>query len=432
MSLVKEDKKVVLIVGNIRRGEYERLVEEGYVLILLGDQSFFQESIQYKIFEAKYFHDLTKLNAEFISLIRGISEQYQIEYVLCLREYFIPAKVLINTVLSKKESSAFTYNLCLDKWSMKKVLASQLGQAFLTGFKVIRSKEDLEEVANNFRFPVILKPKALYGSLFVKKVMSVIELYSAYVDLRTTLIKYLDKKGIVSEEDKQILAEEYLSGSVHSIDGIVDGAGDVFQTPTVDVLTGKDLGFEDFGHRVRYAPSTLEVGVQENSKVLVDKAISALGLRKSAFHAEFIVTPDGPKLLEIAARPGGHRNYVIRTAYGIDLNLETLRMFEGKKPNVTPKYQRNFCIVSPYPSRVMKFSGLQGLEFIKQRVGFSQYQVKAKPGDLIGPANKGYMSAWNVELLGVDRDLMLNEAVKLAKFEGYYDENIISTPKSVS
>src|SRR5207237_6779557 len=90
------------------------------------------------------------------------------------------------------------------------------------------------------------------------------------------------------------------------------------------------------------------------------------------FHAEIKVGPDGPRIIEIAARLGGDRiaTHLTPLSTGIDLVRAVLDVSLGKAPRVTRRWSRGAAIRYFDAERSGVLSAIHGLERIPEMPGF--------------------------------------------------------------
>lgn len=103
----------------------------------------------------------------------------------------------------------------------------------------------------------------------------------------------------------QLLLEEFLQGSNHSIDCTIAADGTISSFPIVDVIAGVDIDRGDFHHFARYTPSLLEpdAALKERCHRLAHDAVKALALKGTFAHVEFILTPAGQEFSKSAHAP---------------------------------------------------------------------------------------------------------------------------------
>lgn len=67
-------------------------------------------------------------------------------------------------------------------------------------------------------------------------------------------------------------------------------------------------------------PSRVAVPWLPELRALTVRLLDAVGLIEGPSHSEFVLTPDGPRVLESHARLGGHAlPELVRRAFGLDL-----------------------------------------------------------------------------------------------------------------
>lgn len=146
------------------------------------------------------------------------------------------------------------------------------------------------EVAETFRFPVIVKPTDRSGSRGVEKVESVTDLWAA---VERACRESFQKKAVI---------EEFVEGREVSVESIsFEGKHYVLQI-TDKVTTGAPF-FVELEH---HQPSSLPKEIKEKVGAVVLKALDALHIEYGASHAELKITGDGDmRVIEIGARMGG-------------------------------------------------------------------------------------------------------------------------------
>ncbi len=138
----------------------------------------------------------------------------------------------------------------------------------------------------------IVKPAdnaASRGVKLIDKELSTNELQEQY-----DFTKNYSRNGIV-------MVEEFMTGAEVSVESfIVNGEPNII-TITDKLVTPLPY-FVELGHS---EPSQLPEDVQNGIRNIAIQAIKAIDIQNGVSHVELKITPDGPKIVEIAARLGG-------------------------------------------------------------------------------------------------------------------------------
>ena len=151
--------------------------------------------------------------------------------------------------------------------------------------------------------PVIVKPLHQCASRGVSIVRSREELLPAFMKVEAFEGDPVSPAGV--HLGCNVLIEEYLTGSEHSAEIILDSTrgSDAIFFNVVDRVFRYDGGIPmELGH---VNPSRLSTHDQMVIYDLLCEAAKALGVTWGAFKADIIVTADGPKILEVTARLSG-------------------------------------------------------------------------------------------------------------------------------
>ncbi len=276
---------------------------------------------------------------------------------------------------------------CTDKYLMRSLFAKapeKISPAFMT----VTSEEDVREFADKHGFPIILKPANLAKSLLVTKSNSLEELIHNYHHstelLQNTYNKY------ASNRTPKLIIEEFMEGSIHSVDAFVgsDGIPHILDE-VVDYQTGYDIGYDDNFHYSRILPSKLSQSDQSALRHCADIGIRALGMKNSPAHVEIIMTSDGPRIVEIGARNGGYRDRMHMIANGIDITGAAISLALGNTPSVTATKNSPCAVLELFPKNPGSFVGIQNEEILRALPSLNYLSIKVTPGEHVDKSSNG-------------------------------------------
>jgi hypothetical protein len=296
---------------------------------------------------------------------------------------------------------------CTDKFLMRSLFAMAT-EKVSPDFKIAESEESIIEFANSHSFPIIMKPANLAKSLLVTKSNTIEDLITQYRDT----IKLLDTtyKKYAPNRTPKVIIEEYLDGTIHSVDAFVDDLGipHVLEQ-VVDYQTGYDIGYDDNFHYSRLLPSNLLVSEIKRLRHCAEVGIRALGMKSTAAHVEIIMTSEGPRIVEIGARNGGYRERMHSLANGIDITGAALALSLGQQPQITATRNDPCGVFELFPKKAGIFDGINCIDELKSLASLNYLSIKAKEGADIGKAAQGYKMSAVVILHSDDSDLFAND-----------------------
>ncbi|HEY1620910.1 MAG TPA: ATP-grasp domain-containing protein [Streptosporangiaceae bacterium] len=208
--------------------------------------------------------------------------------------------------------SEFTARALKNKGLMREVLAKN--DLSPVRYRVVHSAAELTEFLGEVGGTIIVKPVDGVASMHINTVTTEGEAAAAWDRLRAT-------------GADEALAEEYLDGPVVSVDSFS--------------FSGRHLpiGYSEYRMNDRYVewevstPSRVATPHRDALFALTPKLLDAVGLAEGPSHSEFVLTPDGPRVLESHARlAGSGAPELVRRAFGLDLD----QMFLTVPLGITP------------------------------------------------------------------------------------------------
>lgn len=159
---------------------------------------------------------------------------------------------------------------------------------------VVGSVVEAVEAAAEIGYPVVIKPRSLSASRGVIRADDAAQVAAAFARVTAILAE--------ADGDLPLLVEEYLPGDEVAVEGIATPAGveilAVFDKP--DPLVGPF-----FEETIYVTPSRHGPAVLDEVERVVAEGVAAIGLTYGPVHAEVRITPNGVRLLEVAARSIG-------------------------------------------------------------------------------------------------------------------------------
>lgn len=291
---------------------------------------------------------------------------------------------------------------CTDKFIMRQRFAST-PEKISPDFAVVENEYDLHTFADEHHFPLILKPANLSKSLLVTKANTFEELMQNYHKTLEVIEKVYAKYAPTTTP--KLLVEEFMMGSVHSVDAFVDSQGmPHVLDAVVDYQTGHDIGFDDNFHYSRLLPSQLPDETIASIRHVATLGCKALNIKNSPAHVEIILTKDGPQIVEIGARNGGYRDRMHAMANGIDIVGNALRLSLGQQPELTADRQESVGVFELFPKKAGVYNGLENENMLRLLPSLTYLSIKAKPNEFVGSSSDGYKACAVVILHHADAE----------------------------
>lgn len=183
--------------------------------------------------------------------------------------------------------------------------------------------DDLESTAAEFRFPYVVKPVDLTGSIGVRAVRSPSELNEVshlFADLSA-------ERG----RERRMLIEEFIEGVEFSVEGIcLDGKFYMYAI-TEKANSGYPFFYET-GHMV---PASEDIGWRRVASY-VQSVVSVLSVNTAPIHAEVMISGHEIELVEIHTRFGGDMiPLLVERSYGASMVGDYYdALIYGKEPRV--------------------------------------------------------------------------------------------------
>ena len=293
-----------------------------------------------------------------------------------------------------------------DKLEMRRRFAL-LAKKFTPKYAVIKenTKAERRRVIDKVDFPMIFKPTNLAQSLLVSVCYHEEDLIRA-IDHAYKYIKKIYAENGRAEEPR-IMVEEYMEGDMYSVDAYVNGRGKIYFCPMVRVITGKNIGRDDFSNYIHLSPTGLKQKSIEKAHEAATAGIHALGLRSTTTHVELMKVDDEWKLIEIGPRVGGFRAQLHKLSCDIDHSLNDILIRLPKKPIIPKKCKGYAATFKWYPKKEGRITRLQGIKKCQELASFVEINLLKRIGDMCYFAKHGGKAVFTITLYNPERGKLL-------------------------
>jgi biotin carboxylase len=231
-----------------------------------------------------------------------------------------------------------------------------------------------ENAAVQLSFPIVVKPADSAGSRGVSLVKRAAELPCAYAEA----FRYA-KGGVV-------LVESFMAGVEMSVEGFVAGGRFVELANSDKIRTAPPYLLDT----TVLFPSEQPAGIRAQAAEIVARAAAALGIDSAPIHAEVMVTPQGPMMVELAARGPGFKVFsaMIPWVTGVDGVAELIRLSVGEPSGFVTPLQRGAVLRFPEaaPGRVTRICGLESARLTP---GVTELELYCREGDIVRTLSSG-------------------------------------------
>ena len=253
--------------------------------------------------------------------------------------------------------------------------ACQLASVSPVEYDVADDVQQLELAVRKLGLPCVLKPVFGNNSQGVYKLDDLSELGSAVESLERSCSAL--HEPAFRQLTGTFLVERFISGPLVSVDGFVQGG-------RVEIIgmVETDLGPEPwFTHRANHVPPRISDGDVDACHALTRAIVATIGLDHCPFHCELRIGPEGPSLIEIAARmPGGAIPSAYRLAYGVDFVSIALDIWCGRQVTITRAPGRTVLQKGIFPDGLGVLASLRGLEDARRLRGVCSVEEVTKVG----------------------------------------------------
>lgn len=259
---------------------------------------------------------------------------------------------------------------CRDKYRARQRLGV-IGQRGVR-HALVRTVEDAADAAATIGYPIVLKPRALAGSVGVVRVDSARDLPAAFRLAAGSRFSTLPV-------GHGVLVEDLLDGLEISVDSVVaDGSVECVH------VARKRLGFHPFFEEVGHLVTDWHGEPWADAVVdTVVEAHRALGVNLGVTHAEVRLTSDGPRLVELNGRLGGDLiPLAAELATGIDLVLAAAEIALARVPDLTACRNQAAEVRFVYPPADCRV-GRVDVTGAARVAGIVRAVALAEPGDVL-------------------------------------------------
>ena len=289
-----------------------------------------------------------------------------------------------------------------DKYVMREKFAAA-GVAGPT-FRRARTMDEAWTAAREIGYPLVVKPVDNAGSRGVRRVDNEAALLPAF------------ELALSHSHKRCMILEEFMGGVEVTVESLTFGE----ETEVLAISDKVHIPFPVCVSICLTYPPALPLERQEQIKQLVKRSIRALGIDNGPTHAEAMVTPQGVKMVEIAARGGGYRIFsdIIPIVSGVNIVQETIKIALGERPDIKPKYTRAAVLRFFNPNVNGALVKVHGLELAKAVDGVIDVVMEVKPGHKMAPITAdgerpGYLIAYGeTRSIAVQRADMAEEKVR--------------------
>lgn len=239
------------------------------------------------------------------------------------------------------------------------------------------SASEVRDACRHLGLPAVIKPVDSAGSRGVRKISALDDIDDAVAEIR----------GLSSIQE--FLVEDFLTGTEHSIEGIVLD-GEVHWTGFSDRnYARKESALPYFLEDGDNLPSLLGADQQAKIRRFASDAVRALGIDWGPVKGDILIDAEGPKILEMAARLSGDFfcDVTVPLHNGIELVPAVMDLSLGEhvaRERLLPKFARGVALRGVW-SPGGEVVAIRGLDVVRQLPGIRLARVEPPWSGMTGP-----------------------------------------------
>lgn len=307
---------------------------------------------------------------ETLSEVLRYSKNHSIHGIITVANDVPYTVSIVAKKLGLRSISPKSARLVTNKHLMKKLFLNK--KIPTPDFKILKKKSDFFKSIDNKNFPYIIKPSDSRGSRGV-----------LFLD-KTINLNWAWKHSLANSENKIILLEKFEPGDQINVEGY-------FHKKKYHAVAFSDRNYTNLTKTKPYIvedggviPSKYSGKTLREISDLVERAAKSLGITWGTVKADIIMTNEGPKIIELAARLSGNylATHQIPWVYGFDIVGTIIKMSLGIRMN--PKFvtkPKRFLGIRYFFPKSGKIKKIQYIEKIKALKCVKMLEIFHKQGD---------------------------------------------------
>ncbi|MFC1874503.1 ATP-grasp domain-containing protein [Chloroflexota bacterium] len=259
-------------------------------------------------------------------------------------------------------------------------------------FRVVHTLEEAAQAVEELALPAVIKPADNAGSRGVARLDRKSQLESAF------------RKAKGFSEQGKVMIEQFMDGVEVSVEAFVSrdeikilALSDKIRTPPPYLLDTTVI-----------FPSNYPGEVRSRIREVATKAIKAVGINEGPVHIEIMMTADGPKMVELAARGPGFKVFTNMIPYvtEVDIVEGVIKQALGEEPDLEIRAHRA-SVLKFVGARPGKIKNISGIEQVKNMSGVHDFELYLGIGDEIKPLTSGEDRIGHIISFAVSREKAL-------------------------
>ncbi|MEK3979809.1 ATP-grasp domain-containing protein [Psychrobacillus sp. FSL K6-2836] len=366
--------KAIIFISTNKSGSSREAIKAaeklGYFTILFtNNDKQFQQRKEYKDVHKMTFVDTSSLEEmrEEISMLQ--TKGVDVKTIVSFVDPYVHIASTLCDEFCKNNNSSKAIKMMEDKEETRQFLQKE---SYTPRFISIKPNDIIStnSIIENLGLPIIVKSPKSTGSKDVLLAKRKVQLEKNIDILRSKNPK------------ETIILEEYIGGDQFLIEAVVyNKTAHIVGVIEQEITRGKRFIITGYGVLVD-VPEKIKKGLED----VLHSITKAFSIENGALHLELRLSKNGWKLIEINPRiSGGAMNKMLHAAFGISLVEETLKLFLGEKPNLTPKHHQHVFTKYFVSEERGILEKVTGKGRAKNSPGVVEVYVKTKKGSLLVP-----------------------------------------------
>jgi len=363
--------------------------------------------------------------------VLDLSKEYEILYVNT------PLELLINSTNTLKKAlwQKITQNskIFRNKYLQREIIQKHNPNLWVKFLKWTILNLNIEEIEKNIGFPFIIKPVDWVQSSWVAKIKNKKD-FEKYLRTYKDFHDRLEARGI---DNKELLLEEFIDGTLYSVDYFVNQDWKIFSSKPVKQRLLSDIKFDDYWVLARISSKKTENEFKWNKLLsFISDTVKATSIKNTYIHHEFKINSKWDlKTIELNWRIGWWRLELLKKSYW--LNIYELILWEDFKSS---KLKENNIVVNIYATKrwMLRDFNHKFLEKLKEKSSIKMIETDYNfVWKEIWPTKDGFVKIWAIKMshkdydkLASDFDYIKNNYSKILLIDEF-DENMQIKKKNI-